>query len=364
MLNLRKHTLTILMLIVVLFFIGCTKKTTLGPSSDEAADKAQWYKDALSLFSTKYTKIKIIIVYHEKWQNDDGRWSDLRINSSSAALEAYKQGIANDYFIGKEGLSVQGGDIVIPETGCYTGFFPGWGEQESSVDLQQFIDFEALSGKSVAFSPFSVFWGDNYDLSTNLETISSYGAVPLVRLMPWGEPYWESGYQSDYALQKIIDGAFDTQILSWANEIKGFNKPVLVTFGVEMNGNWFPWSGVFQGGSTTTDFGDPTKADGPERYVAAFRHIVTLFRDNGTDNAIWYFQPNHESYPDEQWNSIDAYYPGDDYVDWVGVSVYGAQYADEEWVTFEEVMQPVYDELITKFSNKPLMIPEWGVMEP
>jgi len=326
--------------------------------------KAEWYTDALTGLQTKYNKIKIAIVYHERWQNEDGTWSDLRIDSSPEALQAYRAGISSDYFMGKEGLPAQNRRIFPPDSGCYVGVFPGWGELEASVSAQQLEDFEKLSGKSVAFVPFSVFWGENYVSRQQLDEIASYGAVPLLRLMPWGEPYWEPGYQADYSLQKIIDGDFDAFLSAWADEIKGYGKPVMVTFGVEMNGNWFPWSGVFQGGSATDGYGDPNKPDGPERYVDAFRHIITLFRDKGADNVVWYFQPNHESYPDEEWNSIDAYYPGDEYIDWVGFSLYGAQSRDDPWVGFEEVMDPIYDELTSKFPNKPLMLAEWGVMEP
>jgi len=325
--------------------------------------KAKWYEEALSTLQTKYTKIKIAIVYHERWQNDDGSWSDLRIDSSPEALQAYREGISSNYYIGKEGLPQQGQPIHPPDQGCYVGVFPGWGEFEDSVDAQQLVDFENLSGKSVAFVPYSVFWGRNYVSRTNLDEISNYGAIPLLRFMPWGEPYWEPGYQSEYDLQRIIDGDFDSFLLDWANVIKSYGKPVMITFGPEMNGNWFPWSGVFQGGGKTNRYGDPDKADGPEKYVDAFRHIVILFRNAEVNNATWYFQPNHESYPDKEWNSIENYYPGDEYIDWVGISVYGAQYRDESWVGFEEVMQPIYNELTTKFPNKPIMLCEWGVAE-
>lgn len=325
--------------------------------------KAEWYREAFTLIRTRYTRVKIAIVYHEKWQNDDGSWSDLRIDSSPGALQAYREGISSSYFIGKEGLVVSDGVIIPPENGCYVGVFPGWGEYEDSVDSDVLIDFERLSGKSVAFTPFSIFWGQNYISRDNLDEISSYGAIPLLRLMPWGEPYWESGYQPEYSLQKIIDGEFDTFLSSWADVVREYGKPVMVTFACEMNGDWFPWSGVFQGGGETRGYGDPQKPDGPERYVNAFRHIVTLFRNKGADNAIWYFQPNHISYPDEDWNSIDAYYPGDNYVDWIGLSVYGAQTKNDEWITFEEAMEPAYNLLTSKFPEKPIMLCEWGVVE-
>jgi len=138
---------------------------------------------------------------------------------------------------------------------------------------------------------------------------------------------------------------------------------MMMTFGVEMNGDWFAWSGVFQGGNKTTGFGDPTQADGPERYVAAYRHIIDLFRSRGVTNVAWLFQPNHESYPNESWNSIEAYYPGDDYIDWVGASLYGAQHPSDPWVDFETLMDPIYNLLTSTFPNKPLMLPEWGVRE-
>lgn len=354
--------LIILITNIIIISNGCTftKEPLLVYVKDS---KAAWYQDALTLFQIKYTKVKIAIVYHEKWENDDGSWSDLRINSSDEALKAYRRGIKSSYFIGKEGLVVQDNTIVTPENGCYTGVFPGWGEYEDSVKGEELINFEKLSGKSVAFVPFSVFFGRNYVSRKNLGEISKYGAIPLVRFMPWGEPYWEPEYQPRYSLQRIINGDFDSFISRWADTIKDYGKPVMVTFGVEMNGDWFPWSGVFQGGGKKRTYGDPDKPDGPERFVDAFHHIVNLFREKNVKNAIWYFQPNDESYPQEEWNKIENYYPGDEYVDWIGFSLYGAQTHDEPWVKFEEKMEPIYKELTTLFPNKPLFLAEWGVME-
>jgi hypothetical protein len=333
----------------------------------ESHSKAQWYRDALTNLQTKYDKVKIAIVYHEYYETYAGDFADLRINSSPAALQAYQDVISLDYYIGKEGLnfSEQNQKVLPPENGCYVGFFPGWGDLEEAVTLPQIIEFENLANKSVAFAAFSNFWGENYSNSQNLDIIASYGAVPLLRFMPWGEPYWQPyGYQENYSLQRIIDGEFDQFLINWAHVLLNFSHPVMATFGVEMNGDWFAWSGSFQGGSTTMGYGDPTKADGPERYVDAFRHVIEVINTTGATNVTWYFHPNCESFPNEPWNSIDAYYPGDDYIDWIGISVYGAQSASEPWVSFEDILDPVYTELIATFPNKLLMIPEWGVREP
>jgi len=251
-----------------------------------------------------------------------------------------------------------------PEGGCYVGVFPGWGELEDAVTAQQLSELEEMVGKQIAFSPFSSFWGRRQVLGTQLEAMAAYGAVPMLRLMPWGEPYWEpEGYQEEYSLQRIIDGEFDEYLSQWADQLKAFAKPVMVTFGAEMNGDWFAWSGVFHGGAEAAGFGDPGKADGPERYVAAYRHIVDLFRQREVGNVTWYFQPNHESHPDEDWNSISAYYPGDEYVDWLGLSVYGAQEETDEWVSFEQAMDPAYVEIMALSEEKPIVLAEWGVAE-
>ncbi|MFH1037657.1 MAG: glycosyl hydrolase [PVC group bacterium] len=255
------------------------------------------------------------------------------------------------------------GAVLPPGYGCYTGVFPGWGEHEDDVTAGELENLEQLTGKAVAFSPFSVFWGEQTVSGEQLEAMGRYGAVPMLRLMPWGEPYWTEGYQPAYSLQKIIDGDFDVFLSAWADRVKAFGRPVMVNFGVEMNGDWFPWSGTYQGGAAATGYGDPTKADGPERFVDAFRHIVDLFRTRGADNVTWYFHANHESFPDEPWNSIAAYYPGDGYVDWLGFSVYGVQYADEDWESFEALMTPAYSAICALSAEKPLILAEWGVGE-
>lgn len=254
--------------------------------------------------------------------------------------------------------------IFPKEDCCYMGVFPGWGSMEDSVDMETVKDFEKLSGKSVVIVPFSNFWGEESVSKKQLNEIGDHGSIPLLRMMPWGEPYWEPfEYQADYSLQKIINGDFDDFLKRWAHEIRSYGKPVMITFAVEMNGDWFPWSGIFQGGRKTNLFEDQEKPDGPERYVEAYRHIVRLFREINVENCIWLFQPNWQSFPEEDWNAIENYYPGDKYVDWVGISLYGASYSDDTWQSFEALMDPIYEKMTQSFPNKPFMLAEWGVRE-
>ena len=250
-----------------------------------------------------------------------------------------------------------------PVWGCYVGVFPGWGDSETDVNSSELASLEVVSGKTVAVVPFSNNFSENSSSVSQIMAVKDSGGIPLLRLLPWSPDFGGSeGYQAQYSLQKIIDGEFDTFLAARAMEIKSLG-PVMVTFGVEMNGNWFPWSGYFQGGETTTGYGDLSTADGPERYVDAYRHIVDLFDDYGASNVTWYFHANAESFPDETWNAISAYYPGDAYVDWVGVSVYGPQTEDEEWVSFTAQFQSAYYALMSMAPYKAIMIPEWGVAE-
>ena len=252
-------------------------------------------------------------------------------------------------------ITTEGQKVTAPDTGCYTGLFPGWGNYEDNVDAETLTDFEALSGKGVVFVPFSNFWGKNKVTKKQLEAVASYGGIPVLRFMPWGEYDWENyGAEEDYKMKKIINGNFDKFLKRWAKKAKEFDKPMMVTFGVEMNGDWFPWSGKYQGG----------KSNGAKNFKKAYRRIVKIFRDEGVNNVTWLWHANGSSWPQKKWNTKNKYYPGDNYVDWIGLSIYGAQNSGQDWEKFEELLDGPYQKMTSKHPNKPLMLAEYGVREP
>jgi beta-mannanase len=71
---------------------------------------------------------------------------------------------------------------------------------------------------------------------------------------------------------------------------------------------------------------------------------------------------NAISSPNQDWNDLDKYYPGDDYIDWIGVSVYGAQSINDSWVDFDNIYSHAYKK-ITSFTEKSIAIVELGVAE-
>src|SRR6266536_2946829 len=62
--------------------------------------KAKWIEEALKLFRTRYPRIKAALYWHERWQNADGFYSNLRVNSSVESLDAYRAGVAHPDWLG------------------------------------------------------------------------------------------------------------------------------------------------------------------------------------------------------------------------------------------------------------------------
>ena len=247
----------------------------------------------------------------------------------------------------------------------YFGAFPDFGGSEDNVSTQKINDFETIAGKKIAWAYFSQNWfnGIVYP-KASIHAIYESGAVPFVRLMPRSDE--EQGHaELHFSFQHIIDGDFDTQLRKWAQDAKVEGIPLLMDFAVEANGDWFGWSGVFNGGAKTDGYGDPTYPDGPERFRDAYRHIITLFREEGATDITWFFHYNYASSPYEAWNKPRYYYPGDDYIDWVGFSLYGAQTLDEAWdgLDFSTQLQDYSDDAEAINHHKPIALLEFGVTD-
>jgi len=252
-----------------------------------------------------------------------------------------------------------------PDDAIYFGAFPDFGGSEETVARERIEDFETLVDKKLVWAAFSQNWFDGIVYPReDIHTIHDAGVVPYVRLMPRSDEIQEHP-EAFFTLQRIIDGYFDVNLTRWAQAAKDDGIPILIDFAVEMNGNWFPWSGIFNGGEQTDGYGDPDYPDGPERYRDAYRHIIDLFRAVGVQHATWVFHINLTPAPDSEWNRAANYYPGDDYIDWIGFSAYGAQTLDEAWEGLEFSTQ--LEEQCAAFTaisdTKPRAVLEFGVTD-
>lgn len=247
----------------------------------------------------------------------------------------------------------------------YHGSYPGGvtGE-EDDITLRDVQNYENVVGRKVGWVYFSNNWyaGRRFPAET-AGWIREHGAVPYIRLMLRSEDHKPGIPEKRFSLQAIIDGKFDGDLKAWGKDAAAFGTPLIVEYGTEANGEWFGWNGSFHGGGRKDGFGDPQKADGPERFVAAYRHIVDTVRSSGAANITWVFHLDSSQSPEAAWNRFENYYPGPAYADWIGVSCYGPQKPTdgaEENVGFREKFDPVYPRIVNLAPDKPIMIAEFG----
>jgi beta-mannanase len=201
--------------------------------------------------------------------------------------------------------------------------------------------FQAASGKNLAVVLWYVSWQDAFP-AADTDTVYANGSIPLITWEPW---------ISDPAgtLEAIAAGSYEAYVRSFLLAAKDWGKPVFLRFAHEMNGNWYPWDGVHNGGT-----------EGPERYKRAWKYIYNVKQSVGAGNVYLVWCPNNTSQPGDAWNNLAAYYPGDQYVDWIGMDGYNWGYSG--WQTFDALFNSVYSAL-TALTGKPLMIGEFGSAE-
>ena len=253
-------------------------------------------------------------------------------------------------------------EVMLPEKGVYTGAFIDFGEAEDAVSLETIEDFEEMVGKHQAIVASSSYWGEQSFPAANLQMIWRHGSLPLVFWSPWDRPYEQKKGPDRFSLDAILAGTWNRYIDDWADQARKFGHPLIVSFGDEMNGDWFPWSGIYYGGKTPIP-GRPKEWQGPDLFKRTYRYVVDRVRARGAHNVQWLFQTNNYSSPVDTWNAAPAYYPGVAYVDWLGMSVYGQQFPDDAWVDFLPLIEWPYKEMAGIDATKPIMITEWGAGE-
>lgn len=256
-----------------------------------------------------------------------------------------------------------GNAFSLPTHGLYTGAYVDFGEGEDNVTYEAIESFEKMVGKPQAIIAFGSFWGEQSFPKRNIEIVSRYGALPLIYWSPWDKPYMEDRGPDRFSLKSIVEGKWDTYIDQWADGAKAYGKPLLVAWGLEMNGTWFPWSGCFYGGGKLVP-GKKNLYQGPELFKTAYRRVVDRVRARGASNIQWVFHSMNYPYPWDFWNLMKEYYPGSNYVDWLGLSVYGKQFrSNNAWKDFTHLCKDPYLEICQLDPHKPVILAEWGIGE-
>lgn len=187
------------------------------------------------------------------------------------------------------------------------------------------------------------------------EKISSFGYLIPDKKDLYLEVAWNLPNENKADLDKVASGAADGYIISNLKYLATLKQKVLLRFGAEVN----CWS---------------LPAPGPEldayieSFKKAFRHMSDL-ADKYAPNVAMVYSPNDVS---NWYATVEDFYPGDEYVDWVGISAYSNLSKDAKFdtsSTFDAYYGVgYYDSPIGKIKHivdafgdkKPIMISECG----
>jgi hypothetical protein len=223
------------------------------------------------------------------------------------------------------------------------GVYHGVSVQETWTDAglrSQIQEYQKLAGKRLAVVTWfaSLYekgsmtaWRQNY--IATLARVKRMGAVSLVKFSV--QDYVYDRTKKMAGVKQISQGVYDAYFEEFADTIKDFKDPVFISVNHEMNGTWYPYSEGYPGSTAKA-----------EDFVAMWQRIVDIFRKRGANNAAFVWSPN---VPDVGPVPYSKYYPGDAYVDWVGVSFYSGNPVSN--------LDPIYR---TYASRKPIFITEWA----
>ena len=197
-------------------------------------------------------------------------------------------------------------------------------------------DFESRVGSSTNLRAVFVHWGNESGFPFYLTPYVKDKGKTLVIFWEATDYNYTTTEQPRFNYDSVIRGDWDAYLKSFALSAKVYGGPVILLPYSEMNGDWFTISGTKNGNT-------------PAKHIAAWRHIRDLFR--GSPNVLFGWAPNNDSVPDTVGNQLEQYYPGDAYVDIVGVDGFNFNYP---WQTFSQVFDASLAKL--KLYNKPVYI--------
>lgn len=188
------------------------------------------------------------------------------------------------------------------------------------------------------------------------------GYVPLVIWHPYLSPRERTPENIEV---RVANGAFDDTIRTWATHLASWvggdtpgtrRRRFYFLPAAEMNGSWHPWSAAdAESGEAVT-----AKTGTPEDYVRMWKRLYDFFSEAGMDEHTtqWVWTPSSDQVGGVK---TEWYYPGDDYVDWIGIN--GFNFGDtqpySQWQTPKERLGSM-TERMKALADKPLAFPEFA----
>lgn len=196
------------------------------------------------------------------------------------------------------------------------------------------------SEKRIAMTSDYFAWNKDLSvISAELKKAVEQQRSFLVTIEPWPEPVGFKYESNDGLLRAIITGEYDQKAKDICEILSMSQVPVYIRWGheMELENSRYPWS----------------HAD-PGLYIQAYRHFVDVCRTKG-DLFKFVWSPAGEQ-------GLEKYWPGEKYVDLIGLSIYSFDQYDEKHIghkrSFKEVFMPRYDRV--KKYGKPVLVAEMG----
>ncbi len=158
-------------------------------------------------------------------------------------------------------------------------------------------------------------------------TLHDHGSETLVQLDP-----------TDASVAAIAAGDYDDYLRTYADSVRDFGHPVVIGFGHDMNTRAYSWG---------------YRHTPPATFVAAWRHLVNVFRQEGADNVTWLWTIEADGPgigPAAPW------WPGSQYVTWVGID--GFYYRPSD--TFPTLFGPTLAQ-VQRLTSEPILLSETAV---
>jgi len=237
---------------------------------------------------------------------------------------------------------------LVPSSGALMGAFVNPNNAKSMTLAQQeklVLNFQTLIGRKLDIDMAYFKWGNDWWARKPAWDVAR-GIIPMIK------------YGADNtapSLNKIVNGSDDAELRTLARGARSLGAPFLFCPMWEMNGHWAIWNGIYANDSGTFD--------GPAKFVQAWRHMHDIFVQEGATNAVWVWAPSRTDIPKQNWNHWLKYYPGDAYVDWVGMDGYnwgGAASWPQPWLSFEDLFSGIYQDFD---GRKPIMVAETASTE-
>lgn len=209
---------------------------------------------------------------------------------------------------------------------------------EGTGDIETILKVESETGSSVSV------W-QQFQLAKNplnADKLNTEGRVPSISLETWDGDFKTGDSMPDWRNDVVTSGHYDAQLTKMAKTIAKHRGPVLLRFDHEMNGQWEPWADQANGNTVGS-------------YATMWRHVHDVFVKAGATNAIWVWSPNilrgTTLAP-----PLTALYPGDAYVDLVGLTGYGVNEVDAG-KTFDTTLAQL------TFTHQPIILAEVGTQQ-